>query len=248
MMRQICKQILTLIRRTGLSVLLVAAMALPLPAGAVSGGGATIYVVDPLTGVALNGYDPVSYFTGDQPVTGRPEFELVWGGVSWFFANGANRDVFLRAPDVYAPQFGGHGTMGLARGYLSDGNPLVYAVIANRLFLFYSTANRDAFMQAQRSSYERAAQNWEFLSADLLAGDDEIPLEDEVQIGPVIEPLENLEGAPVSEESGAGDMNGDAMGTDAASGMETPAAGMEGEMSMDAPAEANAPPSAPAAQ
>jgi|GEM_PF-260546 len=219
------------------------ALAMPLPAEAVSHGTSSIYVVDPLTGVALNGYDPVSYFTGDQPVTGRPEFELVWGGVSWFFASGANRDVFLRAPEVYAPQFGGHGTMGLARGYLSDGNPLVYAVIADRLFLFYSTANRDAFMQAQRASYERALRNWEFLSSDLLAGDDEIPLEDEVQIGPVIEPLESLDGVPDLTVPGMEDMSSEGMDADtgAAGDMDTPAAGTGGDMTGDAAATADTP-------
>ncbi len=122
------------------------------------------YVVDPLNGVALGGYDAVSYFTEDEPLLGRPEYELEWKNVIWYFSNEANREVFSRAPEIYAPQFGGHGTMGLARGYLSDGNPRVYLILADRLFLFYSHSNKEAFMMSAKSSYIKARNNWEFFS------------------------------------------------------------------------------------
>lgn len=127
----------------------------------------TAYATDPLSGVALSGYDPVSYFTEDQPLPGRPEFEQYWAGVPWFFANAANRDVFLRSPEAFAPVFGGYGTMSVARGYLSAGNPRIFLVLGNRLFLFYSFGNRDAFMLEPRAAYERAAANWANLSKDL---------------------------------------------------------------------------------
>ena len=112
MMRQICKQILTM---SGALMLLVG-----LAAGAVAQSLVTTVVTDPLTGVAIDGYDPVSYFTESEPLPGSPEFEYYWGGVPWYFASAANRDIFMRNPDVYAPQHGGHCEMSLARGYLSD--------------------------------------------------------------------------------------------------------------------------------
>ncbi len=40
----------------------------------------------------------------------------------------ANRDVFMRNPEIYAPQFGGHCVTSLARGYLSDGKPRLYVI------------------------------------------------------------------------------------------------------------------------
>ena len=36
--------------------------------------------------------------------------------------------------------------MSLSRGYLSDGKPRLYAIEALKLYFFYSTANRDAFL------------------------------------------------------------------------------------------------------
>ncbi len=117
-------------------------------------------VVDPLSGVALGGFDAVSYFTEKEPLKGKPEFELFWSGVPWYFASEANMEVFYKDPQIYAPQFGGFGTMSLARGFLSEGNPLVYAVLNDRLFLFYSFSNRDAFNLINKSARVLAYDNW----------------------------------------------------------------------------------------
>ena len=101
-----------------------------------------------------------------------PDYEYYWGGVPWYFVSAANRDVFMRAPEVYAPQFGGHCLMALSRGYLSDGKPGIYVVRANRLYLFYSSANRDAFELSEREAKTKAEANWPNLSATLIAQSD----------------------------------------------------------------------------
>ena len=124
-------------------------------------------VVDPLTGVAMEGYDPVSYFISPEPQQGLPDFEYVWGGVSWYFASAANRDVFARNPTTYAPQYGGHCVMSLSRGYLSDGKPRLYLIEALKLYFFYSTANRDAFLLSKAEALKLAEDNWQNLSKGL---------------------------------------------------------------------------------
>jgi YHS domain-containing protein len=124
-------------------------------------------VTDPLTGVALEGYDPVSYFTEPEPVQGLADFEYQWGGVPWYFASAANRDVFMRNPEVYAPQFGGHCVTSLSRGYLSDGKPRLYVISGMKLYLFYSVANREAFFKTEATSLEDANNGWAKLSGTL---------------------------------------------------------------------------------
>ena len=173
MMRQIRKQILTL--TLGLAVTLASGTALGAPI-------VTTTVTDPLSGVALDGYDPVTYFTEAEPRPGSPEFEFYWGGVPWYFASDANRDVFIRAPDVYAPQFGGYCAMSLARGYLSDGNPRVFAIHQMKLYVFYSVANREAFLLARGEAVAKAGEGWKELSPTL--------------VGPAVEPTMALLGAP----------------------------------------------------
>ena len=124
-------------------------------------------VTDPLTGVALEGYDPVSYFTEPEPVQGLADYEYQWGGVPWYFASAANRDVFMRNPEIYAPQFGGHCATSLSRGYLSDGKPRLYAIKQMKLYLFYSVANREAFLASGDSIVTAADQNWAKFKGDL---------------------------------------------------------------------------------
>jgi hypothetical protein len=101
------------------------------------------------------------------------DFEYVWGGVSWYFVSAANRDVFALNPTVYAPQYGGHCVTSLSRGYLSDGKPRLYVVEALKLYFFYSTANRDAFMLSKAEALESAAGNWTRLVKDLTGAPDE---------------------------------------------------------------------------
>lgn len=157
MMRQIRKQTLTI--AFGLQVVIFATVAV----AAQAVGLPPPFVVDPLTGVALDGLDPVSYFTDSQPLPGKPDYEYDWKGVPWYFASGANRDIFMRSPETYAPQFGGHSTTGLAQGFLSDGNPQIYLVVAQRLYLFYSIDNRDAFVAAPIPAITNARASWQKL-------------------------------------------------------------------------------------
>lgn len=171
MMRQIGKQILTILAW----LLLVSAA----PAESL----VTTIVTDPLSGVAIDGYDPVSYFTETDPLPGSPDFEYDWAGVPWYFANAANRDVFMRNPDVYAPQYGGHCVMSLSRGYLSDGKPRLYVIDALRLYFFYSTANRDAFLMSRSAALQAAAANWPALSKSLSGPSGEEPAADGIAEG-----------------------------------------------------------------
>ncbi len=162
MMRQICKQILTMLAA---GLLLACA---PLAGPALGEALVTTIVADPLTGVAIEGYDPITYFTETEPQPGSPAYEYYWGGVPWYFISEANRDVFMRAPEIYAPQFGGYCAMSLARGYLSDGKPRLYAIEKMKLYLFYSTANREAFLASSEDAIARAELGWPGLSRDLL--------------------------------------------------------------------------------
>ena len=127
----------------------------------------TYYVTDPLTGIGIYGWDAVSYFTEPKPLQGRGDYEYVWQNVPWHFASAANRDVFEKSPEIYAPQFGGHGAMGVARGFLSDSDPAMYAVFKQRLYLFYSADSREAFLLSPDAAAREAEARWPELSKRL---------------------------------------------------------------------------------
>ncbi len=163
MMKQTSKQILTMLAFVLPLLGMVCLAVLPARAQSV----VTLYVTDPLTGIGIYGMDPVSYFTEPEPLQGRGDFEYIWQNVPWHFANAANRDIFKGAPEIYAPQFGGHGAMGMARGYVSDSNPAIYIVFKQRLYFFYSAANREAFLLAPDAAAIAAEANWAELSKNL---------------------------------------------------------------------------------
>src|SRR5690606_13758150 len=58
-------------------------------------------------GIALQEFDPVSYFKGTRPVKGKSEFRHTHQGITYFFANADNREEFKRSPSKYEPAYGG---------------------------------------------------------------------------------------------------------------------------------------------
>jgi YHS domain-containing protein len=157
MMRQKRKQNLTI---TGPIAAVFCAFLVLCPVMARAEALVQTVVTDPLSGVALEGYDAVSYFTEAEPQMGVPDYEYTWQGVPWFFVSAANRDVFMRNPDIYAPQFGGHCVMSLSRGFLSDGKPRLYVIEGMKLYLFYSVANREAFLADETRAISYSGANW----------------------------------------------------------------------------------------
>lgn len=117
-------------------------------------------VTDSISGYAIFGFDPVAYFTDHAAIRGKRENEFVWNGVSWLFASRANLEVFKADPEVYAPAYGGHGALAMARGYASTSNPNVWALYGDRLFLFYSHTARAAWAEAVERHIRKSDEAW----------------------------------------------------------------------------------------
>ena len=80
-------------------------------------------MVDRYSGLAIDGYDPVAFYTEGKPVPGDDDIELVYGGAVWRFCNVGNREAFAARPEVYMPRFGGYDPVGVARGVRSQAIP-----------------------------------------------------------------------------------------------------------------------------
>ncbi len=59
-------------------------------------------------GIAIKGFDPVAYFAEGKPGKGENEFTYEWNGAKWLFSSRQHLDLFVAAPDKYAPQYGGY--------------------------------------------------------------------------------------------------------------------------------------------
>lgn len=117
-------------------------------------------VVDWHTGLAIAGYDPVAFFTDAKPMPGKTDYELRYEGAVWRFCNSGNRDAFAARPDVYMPQFGGYDPLGIARGVAVAGNPMIWLISGERLFLFYDTARLEAFRANPERVLAAARRKW----------------------------------------------------------------------------------------
>lgn len=110
-------------------------------------------------GVALEGFDPVTYFLGDRPRPGEATFEAIWNGHAWRFASAANRAAFLSRPDVYAPRLGGNDALAMTQGRLVEAQARIAAIVDGRLYLFHTRAARDAFLDDPAAA-ARAERVW----------------------------------------------------------------------------------------
>lgn len=133
-----------------------------LGAGLSATGTATteLVVVNRHTGLAIDGFDPVAYFVDAAPALGRPELELRLRGAVWRFRNEGNRAAFTANPDVYMPRFGGHDPLALSRGAATAGNPMLWAIAGERLYLFYNAAARAAFVADPDNAVAAAERSW----------------------------------------------------------------------------------------
>ena len=117
-------------------------------------------VIDWRSGLAINGYDPVAYFVDGVPRQGRPAFEYVYAEATWQFRNIGNRDAFAAHPEVYMPQFGGYDPVHAGQGRAVAGNPMLWLILSNRLYLFYDAHTRANFAADPYRYLEAAKRKW----------------------------------------------------------------------------------------
>ena len=148
-------------RALRLSIALFALIALAgmAAAGAIntSGGG----------GVAIEGTDPVAYFTEGRAVEGSGDFSTRWNGATWHFASAANLAAFKGEPDRYAPQFGGYCAWAVSQGYTAKVDPEAWKIVGGKLYLNYSKGVQSRWAKDIPGNITKADTNWPGLLAGL---------------------------------------------------------------------------------
>jgi YHS domain-containing protein len=142
------------------SALVALALILAIP-GAWAGVATTEWVViDWRTGLAINGFDPVAYFTDAAAAVGHADLEYTYAGATWRFRNRGNQAAFVAHPEIYMPRLGGHDPVQAARGLGVAGNPELWLIVADRLYLFYDDENRAAFAADPGRYIVEAERKW----------------------------------------------------------------------------------------
>ena len=89
--------------------------------------------------VAIHGYDPVAYFKQKKAVKGKKELAAAYQGVTYYFANEADKAAFLKNPTGYEPQYGGWCAFAMGDyGEKVEVDPQTFKIIDGKLYLFYN--------------------------------------------------------------------------------------------------------------
>lgn len=113
-----------------------------------------------LGGLAVDGYDPVAYFTDGKPVEGEKELSHQWQGATWRFASAEHRDAFIAAPETYAPQFGGYCAWAVANGYTYDSDPEAWSIVEGKLYLNYNKKVQTQWAEDKAGNIAKGHANW----------------------------------------------------------------------------------------
>jgi len=88
--------------------------------------------------VALEGYDPVSYFEG-KPREGEEGIRFTYKGITYQFSSQANLTRFKNDPDKYEPAYGGWCAFAMGdSGEKVKVDPETYKILDGKLYLFYN--------------------------------------------------------------------------------------------------------------
>ncbi len=90
-------------------------------------------------GIAIQGYDPVAYFTQHKAIKGNKNIALYIDGVTYYFATEADKNIFKQSPGKYEPEYGGWCAYAMGtKGEKVSINPETFKLIDNKLYLFYN--------------------------------------------------------------------------------------------------------------
>lgn len=89
-------------------------------------------------GIAIQGYDPVAYFTQGKAIKGTKQFAASAEGVTYYFSTAANKELFIKDYKKYEPQYGGWCAYAMgASNEKVEIDPETFKVLNGRLYLFY---------------------------------------------------------------------------------------------------------------
>lgn len=122
----------------------------------------------PASGVALDGYSPVSYFTVGKAEKGDPRFSAEHNGVTYRMTSAEQVEMFKRDPGRYEPQCGGWCAFGMSVEDKFPVDPTQFEIIDGKLYLFLNNDSVDAhelWRQGDKRELSHKAQaHWKKIS------------------------------------------------------------------------------------
>ena len=116
--------------------------------------------------VAVQGYDPVAYFTDGEPTKGTKDYKTTYMGAEFHFASQENLDTFTANPEAYAPQYGGYCAWAIADGKYAKGSAKHWAIVDGKLYLNYNRSIQKKWNKDTAGFIERGDAQWSTLQGE----------------------------------------------------------------------------------
>lgn len=123
-------------------------------------GMGTLVNVAGASGIALDGYDPVAFFTDGKPAHGDPGVKSTYRSATYFFASKAHKARFDSDPEKYVPQFGGYCAYGAALGALFPVDITTWQVRNGKLYLNLNPTVAAEFNKDPAGFIAKAEKKW----------------------------------------------------------------------------------------
>ncbi len=119
-------------------------------------------------GIAIEGYDVVSYFN-NKALKGKSKYTCTYRGVKYQFATKENLKKFKSNPTNYLPQYGGWCAYAMGTtGEKVKMDPKVFEIRDNKLYLFYTSFFTNTYKkwidENPKKLKEKANKNWKALT------------------------------------------------------------------------------------
>ncbi len=115
-------------------------------------------------GVAIQGYDPVSYFEEGKEMKGSSKFAARAEGILYYFSTEEHKNVFLKNYSKYEPQYGGWCAYAMGNsGEKVEVDPATFKIIDGKLYLYYNAFFNNtlkSWNKDEKNLKSKADANW----------------------------------------------------------------------------------------
>jgi YHS domain-containing protein len=125
--------------------------------------GGKVLVFTDKKGVAMGGYDPVTYFTDGVPERGDSKIEATFNGALYHFVSQDNRATFEKDPTRYAPAYGGYCGYAASIGKVRPADPLIWSIVDGQLILQHTKSADKLWKEDVAGNKAKADKYWPHL-------------------------------------------------------------------------------------
>ncbi len=117
--------------------------------------------------IAINGFDPVAYFTQNKAIKGNKKFAVSVDGLIYYCSSQTNKDLLVKSPAKYEPQYGGWCAYAMgAKGAKVEIDPETFKILNGKLYLFYNkgfTNTLPLWNKDEVNLKTKADENWKII-------------------------------------------------------------------------------------